>query len=78
MTRKYPQTRSLSERSTDLDDLYDYARPQPPRHARKRKAENTIIVTDDWLEIVPITEAELRVIEAHFGDFLDEVPGPRA
>jgi len=35
-----------------------------------------LIVTDDWPETVPIAEAELRVFEAYFGGFLDEIFGP--
>jgi len=35
-------------------------------------------VTDDWPEIVPITEAELRVMEGHFAEELDAIFGPRA
>jgi hypothetical protein len=35
-------------------------------------------VTDGWPEIVPITEAELRVVESRFAEELDELFGPRA
>jgi hypothetical protein len=35
-------------------------------------------VTDDWPEIVPITEAELRAIESHFAEELDDLFGPLA
>ena len=34
-------------------------------------------VTDDWPEPVPITDAELDVFEAWFGDLFDELFGPR-
>ena len=34
-----------------------------------------LFVVDDWPEIVPVTEAEVRVFEAYFGRFLDEVFG---
>ena len=34
-------------------------------------------VTDDWPERVPITDAELDVFEAWFGDPFDELFGPR-
>ena len=33
-------------------------------------------VLDDWPVLVPITEAEIRVVEAHLGDVLDELFGP--
>jgi len=39
--------------------------------------EVPITVTDDWPEIAPITEAELRVIEGCFAEELDEIFGPR-
>jgi hypothetical protein len=31
---------------------------------------------DDWPARIPVTEAELDVIEAHFGQLLDELFGP--
>ena len=34
-------------------------------------------VTDDWPDRVPITDAELDVFEAWFGDLFDELFGPR-
>lgn len=76
MTRKRSKRRTLDERRGDLDDLYDYARPKPLRAGRRRKAEAKIVITDDWPDVVPITETELRVIEAHFGDELDKIFGP--
>ena len=33
-------------------------------------------VTDDWPNPVPITDAELDVFEAWFGDLFDELFGP--
>jgi len=61
------------------DDLYDYARPPAPRAGRLPVClEKPIIVTDDWPEVVPITDAELRVMESHFAEELDELLGPRA
>ena len=58
-------------------DLYDYARPidSPKRRSRRREDEQ-VSVTDDWPEVVPVTEAEVRIIEAYFGDILDELFGP--
>lgn len=58
-------------------DLYDYAQQPVPRvgHSPVRDYP-PIKVTDDWPELVPITEAELRVMEAHLGDVLDEIFGP--
>ena len=56
------------------DDLYDYARP-PARRAGRPALENTTTwtVTDDWPEDVPVTEAEIDVFEAWFGDLFDEL-----
>ncbi len=33
-------------------------------------------VTDDWPDRVPVTNAELAVFEAWFGDLFDEMFGP--
>lgn len=61
------------------EDLFDYARPAAPRASRLRvSSEKPIRVTDDWPEIVPVTEAELRVMEGHFAEELDAIFGPRA
>jgi hypothetical protein len=37
-----------------------------------------LFVTDDWPEIVPVTDAELRVFEAYFGGLVDEILRPVA
>jgi hypothetical protein len=44
---------------------------RPPKH----DVENWT-VTDDWHERVPVTEAEVDVFEAWFGDLFDELFGP--
>ena len=59
------------------DDLYIEPGPGrasagPPKHDVE-----TWTVTDDWPERVPITDAELDVFEAWFGDLFDELFGPR-
>jgi len=56
-------------------DLYDYLLPVMPS-GKRRRAQEPITITDDWPEIVPISEAEIRIIEAYFGDVLDELFGP--
>jgi hypothetical protein len=57
------------------DDLYDYTRPRrarrPGRPAPKDPGAWT--VADDWPEEVPVTEAEIEVFEAWFGDLFDEL-----
>jgi hypothetical protein len=59
-----------------LDDLYDYARA-PARRGRRRakRVSITWAVTDDWPKDVPVTETEIDVFEAWFGDLFDELFG---
>lgn len=60
------------------DDLYDYYTKQPPpkRGRPPKRAVETWRVIDDWPERVPVTEAEVDVFEAWFGDLFDEMFGP--
>jgi len=64
--------------SEGLDDLHDYYHPTPGRQvvARAPGEEGPIAVTDDWPELVPIGDAELRVIEGHLREELDALFGP--
>ncbi len=79
MAQKRRVRRVLPEWSGDPEDLYDYALPPAPRPGRSPlRLEPAIRVTDDWPEVVPITKAELRVIEGHFAEELDAIFGPRA
>jgi hypothetical protein len=59
-------------------DLYAYLRTEPwPRIGRPPKLEpETWTVTDDWPDPLPVTEAEIDLFEAWFGDFFDELFGP--
>lgn len=58
-------------------DLYDYLPAIGSQRERKRSSkEQRIHITDDWPDVLPITEAEVRIIEAYFGDVLDELFGP--
>ncbi len=54
-----------------------YIEPEPwPRIGRPPKHDlETWKVTDDWPERVPVTDAELNVFEAWFGDLFDELFG---
>jgi hypothetical protein len=60
------------------DDLLDYAAPPARRVGRPPKHDNLSnwIVTDDWPERIPVTDAEVDVFEAWFGDLFDELFGP--
>ncbi len=59
------------------DDLYIELEPWP-RIGRSPKCDiTTWTVTDDWPDRVPITDAELDMFEARFGDLFDELFGPR-
>ena len=33
-------------------------------------------ITDDWPELVPVTQAEVDVFDSWFGDLFDELFGP--
>src|SRR6516225_3311612 len=51
------------------DDLHDYARPPPARPGRPAPGDPaTWTVKDDWPDYAPVTEAEIEVFEAWFGD----------
>ncbi len=45
---------------------------RPPKHDVE-----SWTITDDWPNPVPITDAELDVVEAWFGNLFDEPFGPR-
>ena len=46
-------------------------RGRPPKHDVERWS-----VSDDWPVQVPVTDAEVAVFEAWFGDVFDELFGP--
>lgn len=60
-------------------DFFDYAprRVLREKPRRRREPKWQPIVTDDFPDPLPITDAELDIIEAHFADLLDELFGPR-
>jgi len=63
-------------RSASPSNLYDYAEAPEPRIGRPPKHDlATWTVTDDWPKQVPITDAEVDVFEAWFGDLFDELFG---
>ncbi|WP_375551357.1 hypothetical protein [Rhodophyticola porphyridii] len=62
---------------TEGGDLCDTGQAGETQSEPKLKcAQQLIQITDDWPEVVPVTEAEVRMIEAYFGDLLDELFGP--
>jgi hypothetical protein len=56
------------------DDLYIKVEPWP-RVGRPMRGLDAWRVIDDWPERVPVTDAEIDVFEAWFGDILDELFG---
>ena len=72
-----PTARQVLHESNPID-LYDYTCWLRSRAMRApHEAPAPIIVTDDWPQEVPITDPELRVIEAYFAEELDDFLGPR-
>jgi hypothetical protein len=70
------QSRRHAPADAELDNLYDYARaPVHPGRRRAKRDRMTWSVTDDWPEDVPVTEAEIDVFEAWFGDLFDDLFG---
>lgn len=65
--------RRQAQADAPLNNLYDYT-AAPVRRARRRTkpASATWTVTDNWPKDVPVTEAEIAVFEAWFGDLFDE------
>jgi hypothetical protein len=58
-------------------DLWDYATPPERRAGRPARHDlSNWTVTDDWPERIPVTDAEVDVFEAWFGDLFDELFGP--
>jgi hypothetical protein len=74
MARLHKPRRRFASFAATPDDLYDYARPRAPRPGRPAPEHTTgWTVKDDWSEDVPVTEAEIEVFEAWFGDLFDEL-----
>ena len=61
--------------SQDIGDLHDYVHA-PPQRAYVGKPETEIAVSDDWPDQVPISDAEVRIIEGHLRSELDKLFGP--
>ncbi len=60
-----------------LPDLYHYAAQPAPALGRPVKHDPSgWSIIDDWPAHVPVSEREVDVFEAWFGDILDELFGP--
>lgn len=57
------------------DDLYIQIGPWPRIGRLPKHDLSAWTVTDDWPERVPVTQAEVDVFEAWFGDLFDELYG---
>jgi hypothetical protein len=58
------------------DDLYIQIEPWPRIGRPAKHNLETWRITDDWPEHVPVTDAEIDVFEAWFGDLFDNLLGP--
>lgn len=69
-----PRSRSIRPptASEQLEELLGYhvTMGRPPKHDL-----STWTVTDDWPDVVPVTEAEIDMFEQWFGDLFDELFG---
>jgi hypothetical protein len=76
MARSQKSYRRHTLPDAPLVDLYDYAATRQRSCRRRAKhPSSTWSVTDDWPDEVPVTEAEVDVFEAWFGDLFDELFG---
>jgi hypothetical protein len=70
--------RPLKERPPTASEQLEAVLGQPwPFPGRPPKHDlSTWTVGDDWPEHIPVTETEVDVFEAWFGDLFDELFGP--
>ena len=71
-----PVIKSVPTVSEQLEKLLGYPWPFPGRPLKHDLS--TWTVTDNWPEHIPVTEPEVDVFEAWFGDLFDELFGPEA
>ncbi|MEA2757209.1 MAG: hypothetical protein QOJ54_3498 [Aliidongia sp.] len=57
-------------------NLYIQIEPWPRLGRRAKHAVEAWRITDDWPASVPVTDAEIDIFEAWFGDLFDELFGP--
>ncbi len=65
-----PQSPASEQLQQLLGEPWPFAGRPPPHDL------STWTITDDWPDRVPVTEAEVDVFEAWFGDLFDEFFGP--
>jgi hypothetical protein len=58
------------------NDLYIPIEPWPRSGRRVKHDVETWRVVDNWPERVPVSQSEVDVFEAWFGDLFDELFGP--
>jgi hypothetical protein len=74
MARSQKSRRRRASFDAPLDGLYDYLHaPARPGRRQAKQHQTEWRVTDDWPDDVPVTEAEIEVFEAWFGDLFDEL-----
>jgi len=78
-----PRTRTAKNRrrsvisSAPPHDLFDYLQSPTCRVGRPHKYDlASWTVADDWPERIPVSEAEIDIYEAWFGDLFDRIFGP--
>lgn len=80
MARIYPANGKRRQRRVHLgalpNDLHIVPGRWPPLGRPPKYDVAAWNVTDDWPERVPVSEAEVDVFEAWFGDLFDELFGP--
>jgi hypothetical protein len=66
--------------SAEVIDFFDYVSSEPRTSRQRGDVERRTAasrlgmrITDDWPACVPVTEAELDLLEAHFGPLIDEL-----
>jgi hypothetical protein len=76
MARRQKSSRRHAPADAASDGLYDYAAtPARPGRRGANRASVTLTVTDNWPKDVSVTEAEIAVFEAWFGEWFDELFG---
>lgn len=70
---RFPRSKRQPTASTQHEEQLGYPWPFPGRPPKHDLSTWTVI--DDWHDPVPVTEAEIEVLEQRFGDLFDELFG---